>query len=559
MNKVMILLIFLLNVWGSNLWSQWGNTRSDNAQLSTVEGVKTNTQAFPGPDGSWYISYTNLVVNNQVLHLARVDSIGQILWDKVIQEDTPPGSLNAAIVPDGEDGLIIAWSDRRNPNTVFIYANRFDTNGDKMWGDADVRVGQSRIEEGCTKIISDHKNGAIITLFDDDPPMGDFRGIYAYHLRANGQVSWRTYLFPGSFDCEDYDIDIDGEGGLVSITRYLHPLEQENQIRAMRLDSNGVKVWPDETFDIATLSQPIGMKVQSSLRSYTYPRIFLNPKVGPYLLYFEVPGLMFPDEAIKHRGHLLNIDGTPAWDPNGIALNQPVSQSPDIMGLVDTSGNLYFNYHTDSDFELQKVMPDGTLPWGIGGVAYSSAFQGAPDNLSLTSCNDIIICYDGIENIVYSTRISAEGALVYTPSGIPVSTNPAGAHDFDPVSAINKEDKVLLVWTKDENVSDVTMDIYMQGIGKDGILGNTLSTIRQLSPQKLSVYPNPVKNRLQFQADQLSDQSHLLVQDLNGKTLFSHSNIGSDFQLNTSSWPSGVYILRVQTEEEIYVGKIMKE
>lgn len=559
MNKVLILLLLLIHVIGNNLWAQWGNTPNDNAQLSTVEGVKINTQAFPGPDNGWYISYTNLVVNNQVLHLARIDSIGQILWDKVIQEDTPAGSLNATIVPDGEEGLIIAWTDRRDQSTAFIYANRVDANGDKMWGDSDVRVGQSRIEEGCTKIISDDNNGAIITLFDDDPPVGEFRGIYAYHLRANGQVSWRTYLFPGSFDCQGYDIDIDGEGGLLSITRYLHPLEQENQVRSMRLDSNGVKVWPDETFDFATLSQPIGMKVQSSTRSYTYPRIFFNPKAGPYLLYFEVPGLLFPDEVIKHRGHLLNMDGTHAWDPNGITLNQPSPLSPDIMGIVDTAGSLYFNYHTDSDFELQKVMPDGTLPWGIGGVAYSSASQGTPDNLSLSSCNDIIICYDGIEDIVYTTRISADGELVYTPAGIPASANAVSAQDFDPVSVINSADQVLLVWTRDKNVSDVTMDIYMQGISKEGLLGNTLSATRQLSPQKLSVYPNPVKNSLQFLADQLTEQSHLLVQDLNGRTLFSHSNIGSSFQLNTSSWPSGVYILRVQTEEEIYVGKVVKE
>lgn len=559
MNKVLILLLLLIHVIGNNLWAQWGNTPNDNAQLSTVEGVKINTQAFPGPDNGWYISYTNLVVNNQILHLARVDSIGQILWDKVIQEDTPAGSLNAAIVPDGEEGLIIAWTDRRDQSTAFIYANRFDANGDKMWGDSDVRVGQSRIEEGCTKIISDDNNGAIITLFDDDPPVGEFRGIYAYHLRANGQVSWRTYLFPGSFDCQGYDIDIDGEGGLLSITRYLHPLEQENQVRSMRLDSNGVKIWPDETFDFATLSQPIGMKVQSSTRSYTYPRIFFNPKAGPYLLYFEVPGLLFPDEVIKHRGHLMNMDGTHAWNPNGITLNQPSPLSPDIMGIVDTAGSLYFNYHTDSDFELQKVMPDGTLPWGIGGVAYSSASQGAPDNLSLTSCNDIIICYDGIEDIVYTTRISADGELVYTPAGIPASANAVSAQDFDPVSVINSADQVLLVWTRDKNVSDVTMDIYMQGISKEGLLGNTLSATQQLSPQKLSVYPNPVKNSLQFLADQLTEQSHLLVQDLNGRTLFSHSNIGSSFQLNTSSWPSGVYILRVQTEEEIYVGKVVKE
>ena len=62
---------------------------------------------------------------------------------------------------------------------------------------------------------------------------------------------------------------------------------------------------------------------------------------------------------------------------------------------VDLEGNLYFNYHTDNAFKLQKVTPTGALPWSLEAVPYSSAFQGAPDNLLLTSCNDIIIGLDG--------------------------------------------------------------------------------------------------------------------------------------------------------------------
>ena len=108
-------------------------------------------------------------------------------------------------------------------------------------------------------------------------------------MRANGAIAWRTYLFPSGTDSHDYDMDQDGAGGLVALTAYGHPIELENQIRAMRLDSTGAKIWPDETFDLGSISQPIGMKVRSSTRSHTYPRIIENPGLGFYLLYFENP------------------------------------------------------------------------------------------------------------------------------------------------------------------------------------------------------------------------------------------------------------------------------
>lgn len=549
MKYFLILITYFL--LGHSLHAQWGQTPAENLKLSEEQGLKLNKIALAGPDGSWYICYTNLVVNTQSLHLTRIDETGQIHWTKTIKEGEAPGSLSAVMISDSLGGVILTWTDRRTENTAFTYVNRIDAEGNKLWGEGDVRVGVSEIEEFLTKMVPDGKNGAIITLYDDNPPSGDFRGIYAYRVRANGQVAWRTYLFPSGTNSDDYDIDQDAEGGVVAVTEYGHPIELENQIRAMRLDSTGAKIWPDEKFVLGPISQPIGMKVRSSTRSHTYPRITVNPGFGFYVLYFENPGILFPEEEINHRGHLLEADGSQGWALEGLSLNRPASTSPDIQMKVDHEGNLYFNYHTDSAFHLQKVSPAGTLPWSMEGVPYTSAFQGAPDNILITSCNDIIVGVDGgPEEIIEAIRVSSTGQLVYSPdASIELSTNTVEVQDRDPITAIDATDQVIAVWSRDEDIGDAHMDVYVQGFGKDGVLGNTINSTQSLTSNTFYLAPNPFHQMFDVKFREGESIEIVEIFDAAGKLMYHQLSPPSTTQVLTEDWPRGLYFLRARTRD----------
>lgn len=556
---LILLASFLL---GPSLQAQWGNTPAENLKLSEEQGVKINKMALAGPDGSWYICYTNLVINTQSLHLTRIDETGQILWTKTIKDGEAPGSLSAVMISDSLGGVILAWTDRRTENTAFIYANRIDEDGNKRWGEADVRVGVSEVEEFLTKMVSDGKNGAIITLYDDNPPTGDFRGIYAYRLRHNGQVAWRTYLFPSGTNSHDYHIDHDSQGGLVAVTQYGHPIELENQIRAMRLDSTGAKIWPDETFDIGPLSQPIGMLIRSSTRSHTYPYITVLPEQGFYITYFENPGILFPEESINHRGHFLQMGGSQSWTPEGIPFNHPSINSPDIQTVIDSDGNLYFNYHTDSAFNLQKVTPAGTLPWSREGIPYTPAFQGAPDNLLITSCDDIILAVDGgPEEIIEAIRISSTGQLVYSPDvSIELSTNAVEVQDRDPVTAINVADEVVAVWSRDENIGDAHMDVYVQGFGKNGVLGNTVNSSSDLFTTDFYLAPNPFSQGFEVEFGAGVSIEVLEIHNAAGQLMYRQLNPNSEIQVRTGQWPRGIYLLRARSSDGgLYSKKLIRE
>ncbi|NRB50292.1 MAG: T9SS type A sorting domain-containing protein [Saprospiraceae bacterium] len=561
MKYYLILITYFL--LGHSLHAQWGNTPAENLKLSEEQGVKVNKMALAGPDGSWYICYTNLVVNTRTLHVTRIDETGQILWSKLIKDGEVPGSLFAVMISDSMGGVILAWTDRRTENTALTYANRIDEDGNKLWGEADVRVGVSEIEEFLTKMVPDGKNGAIITLYDDNPPSGDFRGIYAYRIRADGEVAWRTYLFPSGTNSHDYHIDHDSQGGLVAVNEYGHPIELENQIRAMRLDSTGNKIWPDETFDIGPLSQPIGMLVKSSTRSHNYPDVTVLPGQGFYITYFENPGILFPEESINHRGHFLEMDGTQAWNAEGIPFNHPSNNSPDIRTVIDSEGNLYFNYHTESAFKLQKVTPTGTLPWSREGVPYTPAFQGAPDNLLLTSCDDIIIGVDGgPEEIIEAIRISSAGQLVYNPDpSIDLSTSllGEGGHDRDPVTAINASDEVVAVWSRDEDINDTHMDVYVQGFGKDGALGNTVNATRDFVRTDVYLAPNPFHQVFEIGFDEGVSIKMLEIHNAAGQLMYRQLSPNDQLQIHTQDWPQGFYLLRARSSDgDVYSRKLIK-
>lgn len=81
---------------------------------------------------------------------------------------------------------------------------------------------------------------------------------------------------------------------------------------------------------------------------------------------------------------------------------------------------------------------------------------------------------------------------------------------------------------------------------------------------KLSVYPNPVKDLLFIQMkDEVSGSYQLIVTDINGReindTPFTPNN-SPTVELNTDSWTSGMYILRVvgKRRTTVAVYKIIK-
>jgi hypothetical protein len=123
------------------------------------------------------------------IYAQRIDASGSSLWtaDGVAVSTQTYDQQEPRLVADGAGGAIIAWSDLRNGLDHDIYAQRLDGTGAALWG-------VERIVSAATdlqfelEITADGEQGVIIVWSDGrNAPV---RGIYAQRLRPDGSVVW---------------------------------------------------------------------------------------------------------------------------------------------------------------------------------------------------------------------------------------------------------------------------------------------------------------------------------------------------------------------------------
>ena len=75
----------------------------------------------------------------------------------------------------------------------------------------------------------------------------------------------------------------------------------------------------------------------------------------------------------------------------------------------------------------------------------------------------------------------------------------------------------------------------------------------------LDVYPNPANDMIYFRSENSIINGLLVVTDISGKTIRQEYINGGDNSIDVSSFPIGVYIVKLQSAKGIYIGKFVKE
>jgi hypothetical protein len=88
--------------------------------------------------------------------------------------------------------------------------------------------------------------------------------------------------------------------------------------------------------------------------------------------------------------------------------------------------------------------------------------------------------------------------------------------------------------------------------------GSPSSIEKRNKTNEFKVYPNPTKSFVTIQLPQHLGQASLQVLSINGTIVYS-SNIGDFYQLNTSAFAKGIYILNINTQDEVHQQKLIVE
>jgi len=127
---------------------------------------------------------------NQNLYMQRIDSAGTHLWGENgrILCDAPGIQESGKMTPDGDNGFIISWRDRRQDNGGDIYANRIDLAGNVLWPeDLPVYMGAGN---QTNPRITEASDGGALVAWEDNRNDATYADLYAQKINLDGTVGW---------------------------------------------------------------------------------------------------------------------------------------------------------------------------------------------------------------------------------------------------------------------------------------------------------------------------------------------------------------------------------
>jgi hypothetical protein len=144
--------------------------------------------AFDGVGGAVIVWFDDRMGDNDI-YAQRVRVPGSVEWKVNGEEITNAVIGNVqqpTLVSDGLGGSFIAWSDSRS-GTWNIYAQRLDINGHALWTADGLRVITGDHNQTMPSIATDGDDGLLVVWRDDRNDQND---IYAQRFNENGQPLW---------------------------------------------------------------------------------------------------------------------------------------------------------------------------------------------------------------------------------------------------------------------------------------------------------------------------------------------------------------------------------
>jgi hypothetical protein len=178
---------------------------------TTVADMYQMAIASDGWNGA-IIVWAQIVSIDQNLYAQRISYLGTRQWNAGGNTvcDVAGTQHDPVIIPDGNRGAIISWTDWRSGVVQDIYAQKISSSGVREWNTNGVAACADAADQAWSCVASDGAGGAIIAW--EDWRTGASSDIYAQRIERNGY--W-GYPSPTITSVADVPLD---QGGLVTVT-----------------------------------------------------------------------------------------------------------------------------------------------------------------------------------------------------------------------------------------------------------------------------------------------------------------------------------------------------
>lgn len=250
-----------------------------------------------------------------------------------------------------------------------------------------------------------------------------------------------------------------------------------------------------------------------------------------------------------------------------------------ICGRYDTSftfGSTTLPGFGGLDGFLAKLSPTGGLVWikSLGGQGYDAALD-----LSLSAGGDVVVsgyfqgaadfgglalsASDSLDQDAFVARFDANGNAIWAKRLGGLGLDKATSVEVDATDYIWVQGAFTgAAWFGQEKlVSNGGEDLFLLRMASDGSVGKP--DPQSPAIQRLSAWPNPTSSQLHlaFELPRTAVAS-LRIVDLQGRVVaqpLASQRIGAGthaLQVDCSTWPSGMYLYRLEVEGQRFGGKI---
>jgi Secretion system C-terminal sorting domain len=530
---------------GSLLWGSEKTVATGANSQNTPGIVKVNNERVAIV---WRYTGTSTSTDIAANYLSIADG-SKILASDVVVVEAANAQSNQSIVADGNEGVIIVWTDARvASNAAGIRAERLNNSGTKLWGESTGGL-VVRAEGGSNTtgpaIETDGAGGAVIA-WSDSRNGGANADLYVQRVSASGNLEWGSLAILASSAAPvpagngQQMIPVVAKSGSQFIVAWN---DQRNtalniDLYAQAFDINGEKLWGSGGEPIAIITEKFNQPASTT----TQPVVLPDGSGGAFFV----------------------------WDDRRLMVDNP-SPTPDII---------------EEDIYAQKVNATGMLAWNISGVPVATLFgsnQNSPVVVSSTDNTYMISWRDsrsGNANAeIYASLLKNDGVLPL--NFIDITAKIAGKNVL--VSWINKNEKAVshfiierslngidfaaagkvdarnATGTHNYSYEDVnqagegTRYYRVKGVDIDG--STTYSKIAKLlmadNPnQKLMVFPNPATATVTLTLP-INQPGNYVIRmiDASGRIFqvspFNINTLGQNFQVPVANLSRGLYKIQV--------------
>ena len=450
--------------------AEWSTSASENLPLCTAENEQHFPVLVPDGQGGAIVAWSDARHANRDIFAQRVSATGDFRWkaDGIPICDLPSSQSWPLIVEDTEGGAIFVWGDTRHGNQD-SYAQRVDAEGNKLWNAEGVPVCTHPTLQDDLNAIGDGAGGVIVVW--EDWRNGN-QDVYAQRIDGAGKPLWSidgVPVYSGPGDQYDPVLIADGEGG--AIFAWWDISTPDWNIYAQRIDGTGKPLWGTDGTALPVCTAP---------GNQGGPLAVTDGKGGVFFVWSDYRNDPNFYTAAQLYAQHISADGKGSWEENGVPICDLRVNQQQPACVSDGSGGFIVTWWDErdifADVYAQRINAEGQAMWRSEGsegqphgmpVCTGAGVQRLPQIIAAGNTGETIVYWldyredfgDSTEDAIYAQRLDANGVPLWEHNGAPVCVAPK--EQITPQAVSGHGGAAILVWS---DARDGDYDIYIQRI-----------------------------------------------------------------------------------------------